>query len=133
MQLIYNSETANSFIGYMKRSVDVMYDAYGSGAGIRNLFTSNGVYSYAATDYGLKDEDSLKNVPLTLSQEVLTGIFNGTIPMWNHEMIRSLNRNLTFPNASINVVVRNDTSGTTSMLASGLSNYSKEWSQIYGK
>ncbi|EFC40147.1 periplasmic phosphate binding protein-like protein [Naegleria gruberi] len=153
----FHKEAANYFIGYMRRSVDVMYDASGSGTGVKNLFNSNGVYSFAATDYGLKAADRKINTDakvlpimttyisiisnieglkggysITFSQEALVGIFNGTISRWNDQTLQLLNPSLALPNTSIYVVVRNDSSGTTDMLTTGLSSFSKEWASTYG-
>jgi len=51
---------ANSFIGYKTHTIDVIYDAVGSGKGISNLLNT-GDYVFAGTDYGLHASDYAKS------------------------------------------------------------------------
>jgi len=58
---------------------------------------------------------------LRLNGEVICGIYLGTIKKWNDAKIRALNPTVAnLPDATINVVGRSDTSGTTFVFASYL-------------
>lgn len=55
---------------------------------------------------------------ITLSTDVITGIFNGTITRWNDPLITSLNTYLTgFPDSPIIAYHRTKPSGTTFLLS----------------
>jgi len=62
----------------------------------------------------------------------LSGVFEGTITDWDDAAIQALNPTLTLPNENINVVVRDDASGTTMMWTQGLSAMSASFSANVG-
>lgn len=68
---------------------------------------------------------------LNLTQEVLVGIFNGTIALWNDPAIVLYNPSLAAVNKTIVVVVRADSSGTTEIFTRALSAFSSEWKLRY--
>lgn len=68
---------------------------------------------------------------LSLSREILVGIYNGTIKNWNHPLIKNVNK-FPLPSKSIKVVVREDKSGSTEILTNALSLFDKNWKKKYG-
>ena len=134
-------------------SIPVTYDAIGSEAGIEQL--AAGKVDFAASDMPITDPQSLPgvkvvqiptvigavvpiyNLPgkdreLSLTPEVLAGIYSGTIRKWNDARIRAANQGLRLPNADIAVVHRSDGSGTTFVWTSFLSEASREWKASVG-
>nr|WP_202816632.1 phosphate ABC transporter substrate-binding protein PstS [Serinicoccus hydrothermalis] len=127
--------------GYLEvePEVEVQYDAVGSGAG-REQFLA-GATDFAGSDAYLDEEERGMvgdacasgeainfpmyispvavpyNLPgvdeLNLAPEVLAGIMNGDITMWNDEAIAADNPDADLPEQEITVVHRSDESGTT--------------------
>ena len=119
--------------------VTIDYQANGSGAGIQDFI--NNQTSFAGSDSALKPEEQTGadarctggkaiNIPmvggaiavaynvegvdtLTLTPEVIAGIFNSTITKWNDPKIADLNSGVTLPDAPIAQFHRSDESGTT--------------------
>ena len=117
----------------------VDYQGVGSAAGIADFI--NKQTAFAGSDSALKDEDQTKaddrcaagpalDIPmvggaitlaynvagvdsLTLTPDVIAGIFNGSIKKWNDAKITALNEGVTLPDASIAQFHRSDGSGTT--------------------
>jgi phosphate transport system substrate-binding protein len=117
----------------------INYQANGSGAGIAD-FVKNQT-SFAGSDSALKDEDQTAankrcstgdaiNLPmvggaivlafnvsgvesLTLTPDLIAGIFNNTITTWNDPKIAAENDGVTLPSSSIAQFHRSDASGTT--------------------
>ncbi|BAU13471.1 periplasmic phosphate binding protein [Leptolyngbya sp. NIES-3755] len=123
-------------------SINVNYQAIGSGGGIRQVIA--GVVDFGGSDAAMTDEDMAKvsrgiilvptaggavtpvyNLPgvnnLKLSREVLPEIFAGRITKWNDPKIAKDNSGVNLPNSDIKSVVRADGSGTTFIFTNHLS------------
>ena len=140
-------------------SVQINYQAIGSGGGIRNV--TEGVVDFGASD-GPMTDDQIKafqqkrgsnilhfpmvlgaavpsyNLPgvsqeLNFTPEVLAGIFLGNIKKWNDPAIAKANPGVRLPNIDIIVAHRSDGSGTTYCLTDYLSKVSPEWASKVGK
>jgi ABC-type phosphate transport system substrate-binding protein len=76
------------------------------------------------------------NVPevteLTLSQEAIVGIYNGTVRTWDHPAIRATNPGANLPPEGIKPVARYDKSGMTEIFTNALSHFSPEWASEFG-
>ncbi|MEZ5660636.1 MAG: phosphate ABC transporter substrate-binding protein PstS [Burkholderiaceae bacterium] len=111
------------------------YQAIGSGGGIKQIKVKT--VDFGATDAPL-DAKQLKRADLvqfpaiiggvvlvaniglepgqlTLSGPVVAAIFKGAIQKWNDPRVAELNPGLALPDASITVVYRSDSSGTTAV------------------
>ncbi|PXA85259.1 phosphate ABC transporter substrate-binding protein PstS [Caulobacter sp. D4A] len=131
----------------------VDYEPVGSLAGVMRLDQSE--MDFAATDAPLSSEDlakrrlaqfpivmggiavvaNLDNVSsrqLRLSGPVLADIYLGKISRWTDPAIKSLNPDLTLPDAAIEVLHREDGSGSTFTFTSFLSKVSPEWKEKVG-
>ncbi len=135
-------------------NVIVDYDVVGSGEGTKRFL--EGKVDFGASDAALTDEEiaSVKCgavlVPVTagsivlayspeglpsrlkLSRSVYADIFLGQITHWNDHRIAAINPGVTFPNRDIQVVARNDSSGTTFAFTNHLSAVSEEWRKDRG-
>jgi phosphate transport system substrate-binding protein len=111
----------------------VTYNATGSGTGKSEF--GEGLNDFAGTDSLVKDDDGVEagsfqyiptvaapitvsyNLPgvdaLQLPQDVLAGIFVGSITAWNAPEIAAANPDATLPDTAITLAVRSDGSGTT--------------------
>ncbi|WP_205790201.1 phosphate ABC transporter substrate-binding protein PstS [Microvirga makkahensis] len=139
----YKKETGNG----------MNYQSIGSGGGIKQIQAKT--VDFGATDAPLKGADLEKNglvqfptvmgavVPVVniqgiqpgqikLTGQVLADIFQGKIAKWNDPKIAELNAGVTLPNANITPVYRSDSSGTTSVFTTYLSQVSKEWDSELG-
>ena len=127
--------------------VTIDYQANGSGAGIQDFI--NNQTSFGGSDAPITGEDKTAadarctggeaiNIPmvggaiavaynlegvdsLTLTPEVIAGIFNSTITTWNDPKIADLNPGVDLPDAAIAQFHRSDESGTTANFADYLS------------
>jgi phosphate transport system substrate-binding protein len=131
--------------------VQVNYQAIGSGGGIK-AFQANTV-QFGASDVPMAAADitaaggpeTLTQIPTTLGVisiafnvgavtnlkldgPTLANIFLGHIKNWNDPAIAALNPGTTFPDKSITVVHRSDSSGTTFHFTDYLAKVSPEWS-----
>ena len=79
--------------------------------------------------YNLPEIDP--EIRLVLSIPVLTRIYNGSITHWNDSQISVLNWNLNLPGERIIVLARADSSGTTGIFTSGLSQ-NLDWKESFG-
>jgi phosphate transport system substrate-binding protein len=74
------------------------------------------------------------NVPgvrnLNLTAKNVTDIFSGKVTKWNHKSIVANNKNAKLPNASIIVVYRSDSSGTTQAFTQYLSQHATDWKEV---
>ncbi len=119
--------------------VTIDYQANGSGAGIQDFI--NDQTAFGGSDAAISGEDKTAadarctggeaiNIPmvggaiavaynvegvdsLTLTPDVIAGIFNSTITRWNDPQIADLNAGVTLPDAAIAQFHRSDESGTT--------------------
>lgn len=140
---------------YVKNGGPVIhYQATGSSAGIKKI-KENSV-EFGASDAALSQADLKKekliqfpsaisgvipviNLPgvktgeLRLTGEILAGIFSGDITTWNDPAIAAVNPGLHLPNKSMEVIVRQDGSGTTYNFSDYLSKVSKSWKAKFGR
>jgi len=126
----------------------INYQAVGSGAGIERI--TAGQSDFGASDAPLTQEEldeaglvqwpmligsvvpvanveGLESGDLKLTGEVLADIFLGKINNWSDPAIVELNKDVTLPDARINVVRRADSSGTTWIFTNYLSKVSEDW------
>ena len=140
--------------------VTIDYQANGSGAGIQDFI--NNQTAFAGSDSALKPEEKTAadarctggeaiNIPmvggaialaynlegvdsLTLTPEVIAGIFDSTITKWNDPKIADLNSGATLPDATIAQFHRSDESGTTANFTSYLAaTAADQWTYEVGK
>jgi phosphate transport system substrate-binding protein len=127
----------------------IEYAEVGSGEGTKRFLAE--MVDFGATDAALSDEQMAEakqgvrlvpatagmvvlayNLPgigetLKLSRDVYVDIFAGKIRKWNDPRIKAINPALVLPIRTINVVVRQDSSGTTFALTNHLNATSSEW------
>ncbi|MDR1394851.1 MAG: phosphate ABC transporter substrate-binding protein PstS, partial [Deltaproteobacteria bacterium] len=131
----------------------VNYQSIGSGGGIKQV--TEGTVDFGATDDPLTSEDlaksSLIQFPavvggvvavvniagvesdqLVLSGEVLADIFRGEINKWNDPAITALNPGIKLPDAAVNVIYRSDSSGTSAIFTTYLSQLSPKFKSAVG-
>ncbi|RLF77014.1 phosphate ABC transporter substrate-binding protein PstS [Thermococci archaeon] len=76
------------------------------------------------------------NVPgvneLKLTKDVLAKIFLGEIEYWDDKAIKGVNPSAKLPHKKIIVIHRSDSSGTTAIFTTYLTQISKEWSEKVG-
>jgi phosphate transport system substrate-binding protein len=129
------------------------YQSIGSGGGIRQIQAKT--VAFGATDAPLKGEDldkhglvqfptvlggvvpvvnvqGLQSGDLKLTGEVLADIYRGEIKSWNDPKIVGLNKDVKVPDATITPVYRSDSSGTTSIFTTYLSEVSPSWKGSLG-
>lgn len=75
-----------------------------------NLFMFPTVIGAIALSYNIPH---INDGELKLSEEAITGIFDGSILFWDNATIQKANQNLNLPHQKILVIVRADKSGTT--------------------
>ena len=128
--------------------IRIDYQAKGSGAGIKDF--TNGTVDFGASDAAMTDEEiaqvdqGVVLLPMTagevvfaynldgvehlkLSRDAYVGILLGAITKWNNPVIQESNPDVSLPDQPITVVRRADSSGTTFVLTSHLSEVSEEW------
>jgi phosphate transport system substrate-binding protein len=131
----------------------VVYDAIGSGGGIKALIEKK--VDFAGTDAFMADQEISKagskivqipicmgavvvayhlvgDVSLNLTPAVVADIFLGKISRWNDPRILSLNPRVKISDIPITVVHRSDGSGTTAIFTEYLSKVSAEWRERIG-
>src|SRR5271169_2457594 len=134
-------------------NVQVDYQSVGSGSGVKSFMDKT--VDFAASDAAMKPEDmakveggvqllpmtagsivlayNLKDVPnLKLSRDAYAGIFAGKVTKWNDPVIARANPDVKLPDATINVIVRADSSGTTFVFTKHLSAISPEFAKSPG-
>jgi phosphate transport system substrate-binding protein len=137
--------------------VIVRYDPAGSGAGIRAMRESNAAakVDFGGTDIPLAAGElqsagllqfpvvigglvavinmrGLKPGAMKLSGQLLGDIYLGRITRWNDPAIAALNPGIALPSEKITVVHRSDSSGSTSLWSSYLSESNPEWQSRLG-
>jgi phosphate transport system substrate-binding protein len=140
-------------------SIQVNYQAIGSGGGIRQI--TEGTVDFGASDGPMSDEQLKRyqekhgfgilhfptvlgaavptyNIPglgtsLKFTPEVLANIFLGKITSWKDPAIQKINPGVSLPKTDIVVVHRSDGSGTTYCWTDYLSKVSPEWAKRVGK
>lgn len=131
----------------------VNYEGIGSGGGVKQ-FTDKTI-DFGASDPPMKDSElsaapGTLHIPITIggvaivynipgiskglnfTGEVLASIFSLNITKWNDPKFEALNLGTTLPNADIVVCHRSDSSGTTKVFTSFLSDESASWNATYG-
>jgi phosphate transport system substrate-binding protein len=141
-------------MSYQKATKNMVnYQSIGSGGGIKQV--KEGTVDFGATDDPLTQKDldaaeliqfpaviggvvavvNIKGIAsdqLILSGEVLADIFRGAIRNWNDPAIAALNPGLKLPPASVNVIYRSDSSGTSAIFTTYLSGNSAKWKTEVG-
>jgi len=133
--------------------IQVDYEGIGSGGGINQLIAKT--VDFGASDPPMTDSefDNAKgalhlpitiggvaiiyNIPgidreLNFTGEVLADIFRRNITRWNDSRLATINPSVNLPDNAIIVCCRSDSSGTTKVFTSFLSDESKEWRDYYG-
>ncbi len=146
------------FSEYHKAHPDVQfnYQPIGSGGGIRQVLA--GTVDFGASDGPMTDDQlsqykggKLLHIPTVLgavvpaynvpgvtgevkfTPQAIAGIFLGKITNWNDKAIASSNPGINFPNQTIIVIHRSDSSGTSYIFTDFLSKVSHEWADSVGK
>lgn len=138
---------------YVDPSVTLNYQGIGSGGGKKAIIDNT--VDFAGSDSVLADADyqaggDLQMYPMiagavvpiynvegitktvTLSRDVLAGIYSAKITKWNDPAISALNPGMNFPDKSITAVHRSDGSGTTEMFTNALAAFSADWKANVG-
>lgn len=148
----YAGQSCSANNGYS--SVDVIYNAVGSGTGITDL--TDKIYAFGASDAPLTSSQTsalpgaavtlpdsagavtiMYNIPkvatgLNLTGPLLAAIFLGSITNWNDSQIAAINPGVTLPSQAITVEHRSDGSGTTFAFTSYLSLENTTWKNTVG-
>jgi phosphate transport system substrate-binding protein len=129
-------------------SVSISYDVVGSGEGVRRSLVD--AVDFAGSDEILTDSESAQAggaimIPVTagmvviaynvsglasaikLPRDVYLDIFAGVIRQWDDPRIRAANQGVTFPHGDIQVVAREDGSGTTAAFTRHLDVIGSTW------
>jgi phosphate transport system substrate-binding protein len=138
---------------YVDPSVTLNYQGIGSGGGKKGIIDNT--VDFAGSDSLLTEAEyqsggDLQMYPMiagavvpiynvegitktvTLSRDVLVGIFSAKITKWNDPAIVALSTGLNFPDKNITVVHRSDGSGTTEMFTNALSAFNADWKTNVG-
>ena len=139
--------------GSSRPNVQVDYQSVGSGSGVKSVIDKT--VDFGASDAAMSDEEigrvpgGVQLIPMTagsiviaynlpdvkdlkLSRKAYSGIFLGTIKNWNDPEIAKANPGVKFPNKTINVVVRADSSGTSFVFSKHLSAINPEFDKTVG-
>jgi len=131
----------------------VNYEGIGSGGGVKQ-FTDKTI-DFGASDPPMKDSElstalGTLHIPITIggvaivynipgiskglnfTGDALASIFSLEITKWNDPKLEALNPSTTLPDVSIAVCHRSDSSGTTKVFTSFLSDESASWNVTYG-
>lgn len=90
------------------------------------------VPSYVESLVLIANLESSSLTHLNLTQELILGIYNGTVLYWDHVDIRRVNPRANLPHEEINALYRTSESGTTYVLSSFFSSISSQWREKYG-
>jgi len=137
-----------------KTGIQINYQSIGSGGGIQQV--KAGTVDFGASDAALSN-DRLKEMPrrvihfptvagalaiaynlpgftatLKLTPELITGIYMGTITVWNDPKIAAANPGVTMPTVPILAIHRSDGSGTTNIFTTYLALVSTQWKELVG-
>ena len=128
--------------------VKIDYDVVGSGEGIKRFFS--GSVDFGASDAALSEEQ-IRNIDrgvvfipctagsiaiayhpdlpegLRFSRTTLVDIFLGKINRWNDARVVAENPDINLPDRPMQIVVRDDSSGTTYAFSNHLAATSEEW------
>ena len=129
-------------------SVSISYDVVGSGEGVRRFLTD--AVDFAGSDEILTDFEGAQaggaimipvtagmiviayNIPgvtgeLKFPRDVYIDIFTGVIRQWDDPRIKAVNPGITFPHRDIEIVAREDGSGTTAAFTHHLDAIGPTW------
>jgi len=138
---------------YDLTGVQIDYEGIGSGGGIKQH--TEKTVDFGASDPPMKDDEfaaapGTLHVPITIggvvivynipgipkglnfTGEVTADIFRRNITRWNDQRFVALNPSVTLPNEEIAVCHRSDSSGTTAVFTSFLSDENEAWKNNYG-
>lgn len=138
---------------YDLTGVQIDYEGIGSGGGIKQH--TEKTVDFGASDPPMKDDEfaaapGTLHVPITIggviivynipgipkglnfTGEVAADIFKRNITRWNDQRLAALNPSVTLPNEEIVVCHRSDSSGTTMVFTSFLSDENEAWKTTYG-
>ncbi len=138
---------------YDLTGVQVNYEGIGSGGGIKQH--TEKTVDFGATDPPMKDTEyaaapgtlhipitiggvavvyNIPNIPkgLNFTGEIIADIFRRNITDWDDPRITTLNQGSILPNAEIIVCHRSDSSGTTAVFTSFLSDENDIWKTDFG-
>ena len=136
-----------------QNGIGLNYQSIGSGGGIKQIQAK--IVDFGASDAPLNPDElalaGLTQFPtviggvvpvvnidgvapgqLKLDGKVLADIFQGRITKWNDKRIAADNPGLALPDETINVMYRNDSSGTTFIFTTFLSQVSPDWKKNLG-
>jgi len=131
----------------------VNYEGIGSGGGVKQ-FTDKTI-DFGASDPPMKDSElaaapGTLHIPITIggvvvifnipgipkglnfTGDIIADIFSANITKWNDPKLQALNPSTTLPDVAIIVCHRSDSSGTTKVFTSFLSDESPSWNATYG-
>jgi phosphate transport system substrate-binding protein len=136
--------------------VKINYQSIGSGGGIRQI--SEETVDFGATDGPMSNDELAKAkggpiihipivlgavvisynlpqvvLPLNLTGDVISGIYQGKIVKWNDARIQAANPGVKLPATDVLVVHRSDGSGTTYIFTDYLTTVSKTWAAGPGR
>ncbi len=141
----------------VNEGVKINYQGIGSGGGIEQF--TNMTVDFGASDAPMKDEEvaaaeeasgaNVLHIPtvfgavvcaynldgvdgLKLDSDAMAAIFLGEVTKWNDPQIAALNDGVTLPDQAIQVVHRSDSSGTTNIFTSYLTEVSPSWADAVG-
>ena len=136
-----------------QNGIGLNYQSIGSGGGIKQIQAK--IVDFGASDAPLNPDelalagltqfptviggvvpviniDGIAPGQLKLDGKVLADIFQGRITKWNDKRIVADNPGLALPDETINVMYRNDSSGTTFIFTTFLSQVSPDWKKNLG-
>lgn len=103
---------------------------------INDVYLSSDIYGHSGAvvvNYNI-DGITARDPQLVLDRSVVADMFSGRITQWSDPRIVADNPNLAskLPNTTIQLIVRRDGSGTTSIFSSAMSAFSQDWRTRYG-
>ncbi len=134
-------------------TVKVSYAGGGSGKGIKDITDKTVLFAGSDAPMGQAERQLVTNllhIPETLGLNAVVynvegvpdgikldgttvgKIYVGEIKNWNHADIKALNPDVTFPDATIAIVYRSDSSGTTYVFTDWLRKTSPAWQSTMG-
>jgi len=138
---------------YRNYGIKATYQAVGSGSGIKEIINKNVDFGASDAYLSIKDENQtpahLVHIPtcigavaiifnlegvtdLQLTPQVISEIYQRKILKWSDKKIAKLNPDVVLPDASITVVHRSDSSGTSFIFTSYLSANDSNWANSVG-
>jgi phosphate transport system substrate-binding protein len=133
-------------------STKLVYDAEGSGAGIR--VAKDGSADFGVSDFPLSDSEvtstsgSVSHLPvaveaiaivyalqgapsgrLQVTEDLLSDLLTGSILWWDDPAVGAVNPGVKLPHTAVHVVYRGDESGSSYVLSEWLSKTSKRWTR----